>query len=329
MHKSIFLFVCFLFVIIVAVNGPIIFDLFSQPTEARDAGQVLGVSEVYSEAREPELVQYDFLPAVAREPEPTPQIRNDAGEPAISSGRVIAIDTKSGTELYGRGEDEVSSIASITKLATALVFLEHNPGWDSRYEVKAGDIVTGGRIYLSVGERVHTVDLFNLALVASANSAAKALARSTGLSEEEFIALMNAKAEEIGLTATHFVDPVGLGNDNVSTPRELAKLVEYALNVPEIEKATKQKTYQFKTLSGQTRIVATTDNLLGHFPLGSISIEGGKTGYTESAGYCLAGKFENADGREVVTVVLGTDDINARFEDTTKLVEWVYDSYIW
>ncbi len=109
--------------------------------------------------------------------------------------------------LFAKNADEIQPIASITKLMTALVFLEHNPGWEVIYEITAADRVEGGRLNLFPGDQVTLKDLFYTALVASDNGAALALTRASNLGEERFIIAMNEKAAALGLKATHFVDP--------------------------------------------------------------------------------------------------------------------------
>ena len=111
----------------------------------------------------------------------------------VTAKSVLVVDLKSGAILFSKNSDEKRSIASITKLMTALVFLENNPGWDEIITVKESDKRNGGLAKLWPEEEVKVIDLFNLTLVSSTNEAAIALARSTSLSEEKFVELMNKK----------------------------------------------------------------------------------------------------------------------------------------
>ncbi len=231
--------------------------------------------------------------------------------------------------LFNKEADKEWPIASITKLVTALVFLEHNPGWDIVYTITDEDRREGGRINVFRGEKIKVKDLFNLSLVGSDNTATIALVHSTGLSEEDFVKKMNAKAESIGLKHSRFYDAVGLSNDNVSIAREVIELARVTLAKEEIQAATLKKKYEFSTIQGRKKIVYNTDDLLNNFPQNGIKILGGKTGYTESAGYCFVGKFIDSSGREIISVVLGSPDKNSRFSQTKDLVEWAYKSFIW
>ena len=236
----------------------------------------------------------------------------------------VAIDAVTEQELFAQVGDEICPIASITKLITALVFLENNPGWNNIYEITWDDFVSGGKIYLFRGDKVRLKDLFYLSLVASDNSATLALVKSTGLDTTSFVNKMNALVRGLGAVNTNFVDPIGLSDNNVSTGNEIARLAKVAFSREEISAATMSKKYEFETLGGRKKSVNNTDSLLEIFPQNGIKILGGKTGYTAMAGYCFAGKFTDANGREIISVVLGGKDIDTRFQETKKLVDWVF-----
>src|SRR3989339_566822 len=196
------------------------------------------------------------------------------------SGAVI--DIGSGAVLFKEKSEEQVPIASITKLANALVFLDQNPDWDSFYKVKPSDITEGGRIYLGAGDEVKLKDLFYLALVGSANSAAI----------------------------------------------EVSKLAKSAFSKEEIKDALSKKYYRFQTKSGRSIGVYNTNILIGASE-DNIKILGGKTGYIYAAGYCFVGKFVNDQGIELISVVLGSHDMNSRFTENKKIAKWAYDNYIW
>jgi len=240
-----------------------------------------------------------------------------------------AIDCQSGTMIFNKRADRPQPIASITKLVTALVFLDHNPGWEAIYQIQPADKREGGRIYLFTGERVKVKDLFYLSLVGSANTATIALVNATGLTSEEFVEKMNLKMLELGLKNTRFHDPSGLDNANISTAREVAKFSRVALANEHIRQASLTKKYEFKTLGGRKKIVYNTDALLDNFPQNGVKIIGGKTGYLNASGHCFVGKFINQAGQEIITVVLGADSNKARFSQTKELVNWIYESYQW
>lgn len=258
-----------------------------------------------------------------------PVKKSAVGNLEISATSSAVIDCKSDAVLFGKQKDQIWPIASITKLAAALVFLEHNPGWETIYQIKAEDKQEGGRIYLFTGEKVKVKDLFYFSLVGSDNTAAMALVRSTGLSDEEFINKMNEKARALGLNNTHFDDPVGLSSGNMSTAKEIAALAGAAFANEDISGASLTKAYEFETLEGRNKKINNTDGLLDIFPQNGIKILGGKTGYIEASGYCFVGKFADHSGNEIISVVLGADSYNARFAQTKEMVEWVYENYQW
>ncbi len=258
---------------------------------------------------------------------PAPQPIN-ATPAELQAAAVAAYDITSGYALVSEAGDEQRSIASLTKLMTALVFLERNPGWETTYTIERADRREGGIIRLFPGDKLSVRDLFRTALVGSDNVATTALARTTGLSEPAFVVRMNEKAEELRLHSTVFADPTGLNTANRSTARDVARLLEAALKQPSIREALSQDTYSFSTLGGRDVTIAATNKLIGTRLPDNIRLIGGKTGHLDEAGYCFAGWFEQ-DGHEVITVVLGADSEAARFAETEKLIEWVYNAYIW
>ncbi len=230
---------------------------------------------------------------------------------------------------YSKNADQKQPIASITKLMTALVFLKNNPGWDNVYTITASDHVEGGKLNLFLGDEVKVRDLFHTSLIASDNGATLALVHASKLSEEEFVRKMNEEAKALGLSQTSFVDPVGLSDKNVSTAREVAKLAKVALSDPEIMAATSQKEYRYETIQGREKLVESTDYLLFDSFNNSFEVLGGKTGYTDKAGYCFVGRFRDSSGREIISVVLNSAGKNDRFRESKSLVNWVFKNYFW
>ena len=240
--------------------------------------------------------------------------------------KTAVFDLESEEIIYEQKAQEIASIASITKLATALVFLDNEPNWDDYYEIKNSDIVRGGKMHVYLGEKVKIRDLFFLALIASDNTAANSLAKSTGI--ENFPKAMNEKMLDLGFLNTSFVDPVGMGVENISTAEEVVRLLKEVLDQKEIKTAIFKKDYQFKTFLERDVRVYSTDWLFRKNNENFLHL-GGKTGYTESAGYCFAGVFEDEDGNEVITAVLNGPTINSRFKYSQDLVAWIFDSFIW
>ena len=258
-----------------------------------------------------------------------PKLKDGAIMPDLNDLTCLVMDKASGAILLKQNENKILAIASISKLASALVFLEQNLDWEKTYKIKASDIVGGGKNNIAPGDEIKLKDLFFLSLVGSDNSATEALTHATGLSDEQFIEKINSKMKELGLSNTSFSDPTGLSDANVSTALDVAKFAQAALVRKEIREATLTKNYSLTTVAGIKRGVRNTDILLDIFPQNGIKIVGGKTGYTVNAGYCFVGQFTDNNGHEIISVVLGESDINSRFEVTKRLVHWTYDNFVW
>lgn len=285
------------------------------------------------EAKEGAGVPVGLLPAGGNENK-LPLSEAESAKPRpptydLKSACGVVLDAESGEVLFNKEAEKQWPIASITKLAAVLVFLEYNPGWETVYTIKDEDKREGGRINVFRGEKIKVKDLFYLSLVGSDNTATIALVHSTGMSEDDFVKKINAKAEALGLNNTKFFDAVGLSNNNVSTAREVGELAKAALDKKEVREATLRKKYDFVSLDGRRKIVYNTDDLLDIFPQNGIKIIGGKTGYTEAADYCFAGKFSDKTGREIILVILGSESNDSRFSETRDLVEWAYKSFVW
>jgi len=254
------------------------------------------------------------------------KIKDEDLDIACPAGYIL--DAASGQALFGKNENERRPLASLTKLMTALVFLEGDPDWDEYYEIRKSELFGETSRFLLKGDRVKTRDLFNLVLVASDNAAAEALASHSKAGRKNFIAAMNRMAGALKMENTYFNDAAGLSRYSISTPKDIASLAEEAFSRPEIREASQKPNYRFSTLAGRTRTAAATDVLLKNYPRDGVNIAGGKTGFTNAAGYCYAGQF-NKDGRELITVVMGGAKENSRFAETERMVRWAYGSHEW
>lgn len=318
--------------------------------EPAKVGKVLGVSENSSEERISAEQRENLKKAIAKAIEdaksfPVPKIfqlpqldqpmrqitkeQEEKPKPVITdydfsaqNGAILDYDD---SLFFAKRPDRAWPIASITKLFTAYVFLDYNPGWETVYTIKAEDKREGGKIYLFTGDKVKVKDLFYFSLVGSDNTATQALVMATGLSETEFVKKMNDKIKELGLKNTRLVDPAGLNDGNISTAREIAIFSKIALANQEISRASLTKAYKFNTEQGREKSIVNTNELLNNFPNEGISILGGKTGHINSSGYCLVSQFKNYEGRPIITVVLGADKDSDRFDLTKKLVGLYYN----
>ncbi len=256
------------------------------------------------------------------------RVYDDVLDIKITSKSALAIDSETGKILYQKNSQERLPIASITKLMTALVFLDHNPGWQKEFATIAQDRRNGGIIHLNTGEILTIRNLFYTALVASDNDAAIALARSTGLSQTQFVKEMNNKAKSLGLTSMHFTEPTGLDDDNRSAAEDVIKLLNLALANEDIKKATNLSSYEFEVKNNdKTRLVklVNTDLLLKSY----LNIIGGKTGSLTEVGYNLAVKVKEKENEEIMIVTLGSQSNFERFQDVKAIADWIFDHYQW
>jgi D-alanyl-D-alanine endopeptidase (penicillin-binding protein 7) len=149
------------------------------------------------------------------------------------------------------------------------------------------------------------------------------------LGDEEFIEAMNKKAVQLGLMQTEFVDMIGLDNHNLSNAKDVARLAQVALDQVDIAATTVKSAYSFNTLQGKRKNIESTDWLLDGDLLNDIEAIGGKTGYTDEAGYCFVGRFKDADGRSIIVVVLDSGGINKRFQQASVLARWAFNYCQW
>lgn len=232
-----------------------------------------------------------------------------------SAHAVLVVDNRN-TILVAKQARFQAPPASITKLMTALVFLEHNPGWKKKIAILPSDDAEPARIPFAKKEEVSVYDLFMGMLVGSNNNAAKALARSTGLSEKAFVSEMNAKAVRFKMYHTTFFDTSGLDVRNVSTVEDVTRLAGFAFRQKDIMSALSVPSYRIK---GHKRSysVTTTNTLL----VGSSSIKG-KTGYIDESGYNFVGRAINKHGA-VTVAVFGASTSAERFDVIRKLLRLV------
>lgn len=214
----------------------------------------------------------------------------------------IVIDQQ-GRVIFEQNADQIRPLASLSKLMTAMVFYEHNPGWNEFVTIIESDNIGGAGLPLKPGDIISVKDLFYATLVGSKNNAARALMRSTGLSEEEFVRQMNEKAVMLDCLNTHFVEPTGLSEQNVSTASDMAQIARQAFDNFAFLQATTTKEYSVKIIRDDHlyhQLVRNTNELLNE----NLYITGGKTGYTPKAGYNLVTQAKNKV-QELIALVMG------------------------
>jgi D-alanyl-D-alanine endopeptidase (penicillin-binding protein 7) len=221
--------------------------------------------------------------------------------------------------LWESNAQDQRSIASITKVMTAVVFLEDSPDLSEEVIIQATDARAASTTYIRRGYRVTKGDLLHLTLMASDNAAARALARVSSHGSEGFIARMNSKAAELGLTATHYADPSGLLSANVSSAYDMARLITYVSGDERIASVMKKQNYA--VTSGRRVINIHSTNQL--VMKGDVDVQAGKTGFIRNSGYCLATLLRLPQGGpQVAVVVLGAKSNAGRFWETRHLFNW-------
>jgi len=250
----------------------------------------------------------------------------------LSAKSALAIDGESGKVLFSKNANKRLPVASISKLVSALVFLDTEPDLEKVVYMQGSDYVGGASLRVGVGESLRIKDLLYASLISSSNNAVSALVRSTGMNDKEFMIAMNTKARGLGMIDTYFAEPTGLNMVNHSTALDVAKLMKAVLDREEILQATKLREYTFRTINtGRSVRVISTDKLLSTFlNKGEIyEVLGGKTGYTSEAGYCLTAAVRGPQNQEIVIVVLGTESDRARFQEVKGLAWWVLNNWQW
>jgi serine-type D-Ala-D-Ala endopeptidase (penicillin-binding protein 7) len=242
------------------------------------------------------------------------------GGPRLRSEEVLVLDTTHAEVLYARRADVPQPVASISKLLTALVVMDAHQPLDEMLEITHEDCTLGRGAYsrLRVGTRLTRADMLHLALMASENRAAHALARNYPGGEAAFVGAMNAKARELGMTTAHFIEPTGLSSDNVASPDDLAKLVTAASEVPVIREYSTDSRYTVPM--GRHRVEFRTTDSLVRNPGWKILVQ--KTGYISEAGRCLVMQAQ-IDGRNVVLVLLNSFGKYTRVADARRVRQWM------
>jgi len=249
---------------------------------------------------------------------------DEGSVPAVTAQSWIVYDDSSGTVLASRNADERRAMASVTKIMTGLLTLEH-ASMDELVTVSENAAATGEQeIELVAGEQLEMGALFKSLMVHSANDSATAIAEHISGSVEGFVELMNSKAEELGLDNTSFANPHGLdAPDHYSTARDLLELGLAAMDIPEFASSVRSKIVVIPPdPSGTFRSGTTTDLMLASYE-GAIGV---KTGFTSQAQLTYVGAAER-EGRRIYVVVLGSEGRRAHFADATLLLDWAFDEF--
>ncbi len=240
--------------------------------------------------------------------------------PDVRAAAAIIYDPVSGKVLWEENSQDQRSIASITKMMTAVVFMETNPDLSQEVVVERSDVFQASTTHLRANDHVTADELLHLLLISSDNAAARALARISPYGSDGFIARMNEKAADLGLTATHYADPSGLLSDNVSSAYDMARLITFVSGDDRITSV--MRTPEYSVMIGRRPVtVHSTNHLLGR---PGVDVLAGKTGFIQKAGYCLATLLRlPSTNQQVAVVVLGARSNAGRFMETQNLFDWL------
>lgn len=252
----------------------------------------------------------------------------------MTAKNVILLDAKQQVMLAELGADTEIAPASMTKIMTLVVAMEtltpaqlEGAAVISNEQLKPLIEIGASRVGYVGGEAVCVRDLLYGTILPSGADAAVTLACYTAGTVDEFVKLMNEKAEEIGLSHTHFCNPTGLDEDgHYSTVHDIARLLEYAMSIPECKAILSTPTYMTAATTEHSTGIELKSIVfmrLGDKKIENVKLEGGKTGFTKHAGQCLASWATDCDGNTYVCVVAGCEEQLDPIYDTLT----IYDRY--
>ena len=286
--------------------------------------------DVEAETKKKAVATIKKAPRISKQIKPKKHVRakstvrraslDDAHDLAVRSSAALVLDQTSGAVLFEKNPTAVLPIASITKLMTAMVVLDAKPDLGEMLSIAEEDVDTikGTRSRLRVGTHLAREELLRLALMSSENRAASALSRYYPGGRAAFVAAMNHKAQMLGLVDTRFQDATGLTAANVSSPRDLAKMVDSAHRYPLIREFSTTADGEF-TVAGRALQFNNTNALVKN---SSWEIGLSKTGYISEAGKCLVMQawFNN---KPTIIVLLDSAGKMTRVGDANRIKRWI------
>lgn len=251
--------------------------------------------------------------------------QNYSNQVSVNARSALVMDAQTGEVLFSKNSNRAFPIASITKLMTAVVISDARLNMSERITLQQGDFSCAGckssSSTLRAGDSMNRAEALLFALMKSENPAAAALARTYPGGRSAFIAKMNAKAKELGMSSTHFMESTGLHPGNVSSARDLGILVNSASQYGLIRQFSTTPSYDFNL--GYRVLKSNNTNALVRN--GGYNINISKTGFINEAGRCVV-MHTTLNNRPVVLVLLGADTSAARTNDATRLMNWVTNS---
>ena len=246
----------------------------------------------------------------------------DPAKLRLASANVLVLDAVAGQPIYAKAADEVTSIASLTKLMTAMVVLDGGQPLDDMLEIDVSDFdfLKGSSSRLRLGTQLSRREMLRLALMSSENRAASSVARHYPGGLAAFVSAMNAKAQMLGMHHSRFSDPTGLSPENVSTANDLAKMVRAAAEYPLIrDYSTTPSAYVEVDPAGRVLGFNNSNRLVSS---NSWEIKLQKTGYIREAGRCLV-MLATIASKPVVIVLLDSIGKYTRLGDAERVKHWI------
>ncbi len=246
----------------------------------------------------------------------------------LNSKASILIDNATGKILYEKNSKEEYPPASMTKIASMLVIMNYiddgKLSMDDSVEVSANAASMGGsQVYLELGEVYTVKELLKSVAIASANDSVVALAEKVAGSTENFVVLMNSTCKEVGCENTNFVNPHGLDEENhYSSAYDMSLLARELLKHAQILEFTSLYEDYLKRNDGSQTWLVNTNKLLRYYK----GVDGLKTGFTSSAGYCITTTSKKNDTR-LISVVMGSETSTTRSQDTIKLLDYGFNNF--
>jgi D-alanyl-D-alanine endopeptidase (penicillin-binding protein 7) len=241
-------------------------------------------------------------------------------ELALKSSVAYVVDQDTQEVLFSKNDHAVLPIASITKLMTGLIVSEAQLDLDEPLTITQDDVDTekGSSSRLKVGATLSRGEMLHLALMSSENRAAHALGRTYPGGMSAFVSLMNAKAVQLGMNDTRYVEPTGLSSKNQSSARDLAVLVSNAYNDPLLRQLSTSPSHVVEV--GRQTLQYRSTNRLINSPQWDIGLQ--KTGYISEAGQCLVMQARIA-GRKLIMVFLDSAGKLSRVADAERVRRWI------
>lgn len=238
---------------------------------------------------------------------------------SLNAKSVLVMDNKAGAWIFAKKPQRVRPIASLTKLLTAMVYLDTKPNLDTTVYISSRDCYQSAKSRIYKGEAYNARDLLYAAVMASDNRAARAIATASGLARHTFIERMNDKAQALGMMNTELFEVTGLDERNVSTAADIAILINAAMDYPEIKKGSSRYIHncQLQNKKRKKRFINTNRLVRSKW-----NVLAGKTGFIIESDYCLATILKNKAGEEITVVVLGSPTNNIRFSVARKLATY-------